>query len=105
MKAAAMTQAQTRRYRWAVLLRVLMTTLGGYALTALTCAVLAHALVAVGLMQRAPAVLLSTLLSFVTYTVVALWVFHVRSLPRVAAWMAGSAAVMAVALQALKGLA
>lgn len=105
MTAAAMTQAETRRYRWAVLLRVLMATLGGYALTALACVVLAHALVALGAMQPAPAVLLSTLLSFVIYTVVALWVFHVRSLPRVAAWMAGSAAVMAVALQALKGLA
>ncbi|AIJ46687.1 hypothetical protein O987_12820 [Comamonas testosteroni TK102] len=100
-----MTQAETRRYHWAVLLRVLMATLGGYALTALACVVLAHALVALGAMQPAPAVLLSTLLSFVIYTVVALWVFHVRSLPRVAAWMAGSAAVMAVALQALKGLA
>ncbi|WP_253279340.1 hypothetical protein [Comamonas testosteroni] len=105
MTAAAMTQAETRRYQWAVLLRVLMATLGGYALTALACVVLAHALVALGAMQPAPAVLLSTLLSFVIYTVVALWVFHVRSLPRVAAWMAGSAAVMAVALQALKGLA
>ncbi|EED67771.1 hypothetical protein SR914_22465 [Comamonas testosteroni] len=105
MTAAAMTQAETRRYHWAVLLRVLMATLGGYALTALACVVLAHALVALGAMQPAPAVLLSTLLSFVIYTVVALWVFHVRSLPRVAAWMAGSAAVMAVALQALKGLA
>lgn len=105
MTAAAMTQAETRRYHWAVLLRVLMATLGGYALTALACVVLAHALVALGAMQPAPAVLLSTLLSFVIYTVVALWVFHVRSLPKVAAWMAGSAAVMAVALQALKGLA
>lgn len=105
MTAAAMTQAQTRRYRWVVLLRVLMATLGGYALTALACVVLAHALVALGTMQPAPAVLLSTLLSFVLYTAVALWVFHVRSLPRVAAWMAGSAAVMAVALQALKGMA
>ena len=105
MKAAAMTKAQTRRYRWAVLLRVLMATLGGYALTALACAVMAHVLVAVGAMQPGPAVLLSTLLSFVLYTAVALWVFHVRSLPKVAAWMAGSAAVMAVALQALKGLA
>jgi len=105
MTAAAMTQAETRRYHWAVLLRVLMATLGGYALTALACVVLAHALVALGTMQPAPAVLLSTLLSFVLYTAVAVWVFHVRSLPRVAAWMAGSAAVMAVALQALKGMA
>ena len=47
MKAAAMTKAQTRRHRWAVLLRVLMATLGGYALTALACAVMAHVLVAV----------------------------------------------------------
>lgn len=105
MKAAAMTRAQTRRHRWAVLLRVLMAALGGYALTALACAVMAHVLVAVGAMQRGPAVLLSTLLSFLLCTAVALWVFHVRSLLKVAAWMAGSAAVMAVALQALKGVA
>ncbi|WKL16234.1 hypothetical protein QYQ99_01295 [Comamonas testosteroni] len=100
-----MTKAQTRRYRWAVLLRVLMATLGGYALTALACAVMAHALVVVGAMQSAPAVLLSTLLSFVLYTAVALWVFHVRSLLRVMAWMTGSAALLTAALQALKGVA
>ena len=105
MKAAAMTKAQTRRYRWAVLLRVLMATLGGYALTALACAVMAQVLVALGAMQRAPAVLLSTLLSFVLYTAVTLWAFHVRSLLRVMAWMAGSAALLTAALQALKGVA
>ena len=105
MKAAAMTQEQTRRYRWAVLLRALMATLGGYALTALTCAVLAHALVAVGAMPRAPAVLLSTLISFLLYTAVALWAFHVSSLLRVTAWMAGSAVLLTAALQALKGVA
>lgn len=88
MKAAAMTKAQTTRYRWAVLLRVL-----------------AHALAAVGAMQRAPAVLLSTLVSFLLYTAVALWAFHVRNLLRVMAWMAGSAALLTAALQALKGLA
>lgn len=105
MKMAAMAKAQIRRHRWAVLLRVLMATLGGYALTALACTVMAHALVAVGAMPRAPAVLLSTLISFLFYTAVALWVFHVRSLLRVMARMAGSAALLTAALQALKGVA
>ncbi|WP_027014562.1 hypothetical protein [Comamonas composti] len=98
-----MTQAQTLRYRWAVLCRVLLAVLGGYGLTALACAVLAHGLVAVGAMERAPAVLLATLLSFVLYTVVALWVFHVPRVQRVAAVLAAWALVLAAALLALKG--
>jgi len=103
MKAAPMSVEQTMRYRWVVLLRVLLAALGGYAFTALACAVLAHGLVAAGVMERAPAMLLSTLLSFVLYTVVVLWVFHVRSVLRVVAWMAGSAALLGAALLALKG--
>lgn len=45
-----------------------LAVLGGYGVTALACALLAHALVALGAIDRAPAVLLASLLGFVQYT-------------------------------------
>ena len=95
-------KAPTSRYRWGVLCRVLLAGAGGYAITALACTVLAHGLVALGVMERAPAVLFSTLPSFALYTVVALWAFHVRSVRRVAALLAVSTALLGAALLALK---
>lgn len=103
MKAQAMRQTPTQRYRWAVLCRVLLAVLGGYGITALACAVLAHGLVVLGAMERAPAVQLLTLLSFLLYTVVVLWVFHVPRVWRVAAVLAAWALVLAAALAVLKG--
>ncbi|WP_294255776.1 hypothetical protein [uncultured Comamonas sp.] len=105
MKTAFTSRSQARRHCWAVLLRVLMAVLGGYVLTALACSVLAQVLVAVGAMQRAPAVQLSTLISFVLYTAMALWVFHVHSLSRALARMAVSAVLLGGALLALEGMA
>lgn len=102
MKTRPLHAAQARRYRWAVLWRVLLACLGGYAVTALACMVFAHVLVAVGLLARAPAVLLSTLLSFVLYTAVVLWVFHERRLRRVSALLLGSSAVLAGMVFALE---
>lgn len=103
MKSGAMTAVQTRRYRWSVLLRVVLAGAGGYAITALVCAAMAHGLVALGAMDRAQAVLLATLLSFVLYTALALWVFHVRSVWRVAVIQAASAALLGAVWLALKG--
>lgn len=100
MKAPTML---TARYRWAVLCRVLLAVLGGYGVTALACSVLAHGLVNFGAMERAPAVLLATLLSFVLYTVIVLWAFHVRSVLRVAAVLAASTAFLGLALRGLGG--
>lgn len=103
MKSSAMTAIQTRRYRWGVLLRVVLAVAGGYAITALACAAMAHGLVALDAMDRAQAVQLATLLSFVLYTVLVLWVFHVRSVWRVAAVQAASAALLGAVLLALRG--
>lgn len=92
-------------YRWAVLLRVLVSCVGGYVLTGLVCSVLAQMLALTGWMQRANAVLLTTLTSFVLYTVVVLWAFHVPSVRRVCAVFGGGIALSGLALWALKGLA
>lgn len=96
------TAGQTVRYRWGVLCRLLLAVVGGYGITAQTCVVLAHALPALGAMERSHAVLLATLISFVLYTVVVLWAFHEQRLTRVAAVQAGAAAVLAGTLLALK---
>lgn len=100
MKTAA---RRTARYRWGVLCRVLLAVLGGYGVTALACALLAHALVALGAMDRAPAVLLASLLGFVLYTGVVLWAFHEQRLRRVSTVLLGMAALLGAALWLWQG--
>jgi hypothetical protein len=74
-------------YRWSIASRVLAAIVGGYALAALLSAVLALALPRISNASRADAVLISTLLSFVVYTVVALWVFCARTALRGWLWL------------------
>ena len=79
----------TWRYRGGVAARTVAAIAGGYVLTSI-----ASALVAVALpLPRADAVTIATLLSFVIYTCVILWVFATRSALR--AWI-GVVAISAV---------
>ncbi|OBV40038.1 hypothetical protein [Janthinobacterium psychrotolerans] len=73
-------------YRWRIASRVLAAALGGYGLSALLSSALALLLPRISSASRADAVLVASLLSFVVYTVVVLWVFHARSARR--AWVA-----------------
>jgi hypothetical protein len=79
----------TASYRLAVASRALAAIVGGYALTALAITALAIFLP----LSRAEASLTATLLSFLIYTCVVIWVFATRSATR--AWI-GVIAPMAV---------
>ncbi|MES2026383.1 MAG: DUF3649 domain-containing protein [Pseudomonadota bacterium] len=63
------------QYRLGVASRAIAAILGGYAVTALTTAVLSLVLP----MARVDAVMMATLLSFTVYTCAVLWVFAARS--------------------------
>lgn len=54
-------------------------------------------------MDRAPAVLLASLLGFVLYTGMVLWAFHEQRLRRVSAMRLGAGALLGTALWALQG--
>lgn len=69
------------RYRGGVAARAVAAIGGGYVLTAIASALIAVALP----LPRADAVTLATLLSFVVYTCVILWVFATTSALR--AWI------------------
>jgi hypothetical protein len=71
----------TASYRLAVASRALAAIVGGYALTALATTALAIFLP----LSRSEASMTATLLSFVIYACVALWVFATRSATR--AWL------------------
>lgn len=71
----------TASYRLAVASRALAAIVGGYALTALATTALAIFLP----LSRSEASMTATLLSFVIYTCVVLWVFATRSATR--AWL------------------
>lgn len=71
----------TASYRLAVASRALAAIIGGYALTALATTALAIFLP----LSRSEASMTATLLSFVIYTCVVLWVFATRSATR--AWL------------------
>ena len=89
-------------HRWSIASRVLAATVGGYVFTAVSSAALAQCLPLIAGVSRAQGVLIATLLSFVTYTVVALAVFCSRSASRSWAWLviAGlSAALMLTAVR------
>lgn len=71
----------TWRYRGDVAMRAVVAIGGGYVLTAIASSLIALALP----LPRADAVTIATLLSFVVYTCVILWVFATRSALR--AWI------------------
>ncbi|MFC4311148.1 DUF3649 domain-containing protein [Steroidobacter flavus] len=71
----------TASYRFAVASRALAAIVGGYALTALAITALAIFLP----LSRAEASMTATLLSFLIYTCVVIWVFATRSATR--AWI------------------
>ena len=74
------------RYRGGVAARTVAAIGGGYVLTSIAVALLALALP----LPRADAVTIATLLSFVVYTCVILWVFATASALR--AWIGVAAA-------------
>lgn len=82
------------RYRWGVASRAMAALFGGYALSS-------AATVLMALLWPAPlaqAVLWATMLSFVVYTVAAIWVFTTRSAARAWAGMwVGTALLSALA--------
>ncbi|WP_332746963.1 DUF3649 domain-containing protein [Hydrogenophaga sp.] len=84
----------TIAYRWAVASRVVVATLGGYALSS-------AATVLIAVLWPAPlaqAVLWATMLSFTVYAVAVIWVFCTRSATR--AWVGmvfGTAVLSALA--------
>lgn len=84
----------TWRYRGGVAARTLAAIGGGYLLTAIASALIAIALP----LPRADAVTIATLLSFVVYTCVILWVFATASALRAWVGVAGSCAVLGAVL-------
>ncbi|KGK59264.1 hypothetical protein NC00_02730 [Xanthomonas cannabis pv. phaseoli] len=87
--------AAVARYRWSVAGRVLAASVGGYALTSTGCSVLAQLLVYGAGVAPAVAVLSATLLSFVVYTVVALWMFRARDALHMWRWSGAWLAMLA----------
>ncbi len=89
-------------YRWSVASRVFAATVGCYALAALLSAVLALALHRFTDASRADGVLVATLLSFVIYTVAALWIFCARTALRAWLWLGLVAAIAGAAFAMLR---
>lgn len=80
----------TASYRLAVASRALAAIVGGYALTALAVTALAIFLP----LSRAEASMTATLLSFVIYTCVVIWVFATRTAWRAWAGIVAPAVVL-----------
>lgn len=74
-------------YRWMIASRVLAASVGAYFLNSLIASAIAMLLPLIASVSRAEGVLIGTLLSFVIYTCIALWVFCSRSAIRVWAWL------------------
>jgi hypothetical protein len=90
-------------YRWMIASRVLAASVGAYILSSLSASVLALLLPLVTGMSRAEGVLTATLLSFVIYTCIALWVFCCRSAIRVWVWQLAWSAGLGLLLYFLQG--
>ncbi len=86
--AAARVAPAAPGYRWRVLGRVVVAILGGYALTTVAATVLAQLLAASGASSPPIAVVVATLVSFLVYAILAMWVFAARG-----AWLALLAAL------------
>ncbi|KQQ73067.1 hypothetical protein ASF73_10450 [Xanthomonas sp. Leaf131] len=87
--------ASLTRYRCSVAGRVLAASVGGYVLTATGCSVLAQVLTQFAGLSPAMSVLSTTLLSFVIYTIVVLWMFRARSALRMWWWLGVCLGVLA----------
>lgn len=88
----ARVTAAPRGHRWRVLARVLCAVMGGYALATVGAIVLAQILPLGGLVSPAIGVVVASLLSFLIYTVAALWVFAAQDAWR---WLLTGIAVLA----------
>ena len=91
----------TWRYRGGVTARAVAAIAGGYLLSALAGALIALALP----LARADAVTIATLLSFVIYPCVILWVFATRSALRACVGVAATCAVLGAILWCVGGMA
>lgn len=89
------TPPRLLRYRCQVASRALAAMGGGYALAAVTASAGALGFQSLGL-ARADATMAATMLSFVVYTIAALWAFGCASATR--AWAAMALPGMALAL-------
>jgi hypothetical protein len=77
---------QTAAYRWQVAARSLAAIVGGFSVAALTGIVIALGLAHSGLMAGPAAVSLMTLISWLIWSLVAMWAFHASSVGRL--WQA-----------------
>jgi len=84
----------TWRYRGGVTVRAVAAIGGGYVFTSIASALIALALP----MSRADAVTTATLLSFVVYTCIILWVFATSSALRACVGVIASSAVLGALL-------
>ena len=80
------------RYRWMVASRVFIAAIGGYALTSAATIFLAM----VWPLPKAQAVMAATMVSFVLYAVVVIWVFSVASARRAWIGVIGATLVLSV---------
>jgi hypothetical protein len=91
-----------RGYRLEVFSRSLFAIVGGFVATSAICIALALALSNSGLMPRASATSLTTLISWIIWTCLAMWAFYERRLWRLALQLgvltAASAAIILVLL-------
>lgn len=69
-------RSKSKRYHWQVLSRLLAAIFGGYALTSAATVLLAL----IWPLPHAQALLASTMLSFILYSGVVLWVFAIQRL-------------------------
>ncbi|MGP1717614.1 MAG: hypothetical protein ACTS9Y_10595 [Methylophilus sp.] len=86
-KITAMKLSKLARYRLMVASRILAAIIGGYALTSALSVLLALLLP----VSRSEATLAATMLSFVLYAAVVLWVFAARSVMHIWLWLIGAA--------------
>jgi len=94
--------ATSARYRLGIASRVLAACGGGYGVACLAACALAAVLPLLSGASRADGVLIASLLAFVFYTVVAIWVFSTRSVAR--AWLGLAGVALACAgVMALAG--
>ena len=91
------------RYRGAVTSRAIAAIGGGYLLTSIASALLALAFGST--LPRADAVTIATLLAFVIYPCVILWVFATRSALRACVGVAGTCAALGMVLWLVGGTA
>lgn len=91
----------TWRYRGGVLARTVAAIGGGYVLTSIVIALLALALP----LPRADAATIATLLSFVVYTCIVLWVFATTSALRAWIGVAAASALLGAILWLIRGAA